>query len=150
MFYLKPLPKDAAEIVLWAHKTDFDPNEHWYEYLIGAAEEGSEILGLQFPTLRQYGGFIEVFRWSDGMALESLYVLKPFRQRGVGTATVKALEAECGDRLSIWASRVTAPFYRRLGYRRDEHQGGYIMTKGHGSGQNFTQAAAKYWKRPQD
>jgi GNAT superfamily N-acetyltransferase len=146
MFYLKPLQQDAAEVVLWAHRTDFDPTEHWYEYFMGAATEGAEILGLQFPTLREYGGFVEVFRWSDGMALESLYLFNPFRRRGVGTATVRALEAECGDRLSIWASRITAPFYERLGYARDPHQGGYIMTKRRYPGLTFTQAASQYWR----
>lgn len=146
VFYLKKLPQDTAEIVLWAHRTDFDPKEHWYEYLMGAATEGAEILGLQFPTLREYGGFVEVFRWDDGMALESLYILDSFRGRGVGTATVKALEHECRDRLSIWASRVTAPFYERLGYRRDTTQGGYIMTKGRKTGKTFTQAASQYWR----
>ena len=146
MFFLKPLPQEAAEVVLWAHKTDFDPTEHWYEYLIGAADEGAEILGLQFPTLREYGGFVEVFRWDDGMALESLYILDSFRGRGVGTATVRALEAECKDRLSVWASRVTAPFYERLGYVRDTTQGGFIMTKRRYPGKNFTQAASQYWR----
>lgn len=146
MFYLKPLSPEAAEVVLWAHKTDFDPTEHWYEYLMGAATEGAEILGLQFPALKQYGGFVEVFRWSDGMALESLYILDPFRGRGVGTATVRALEVECNDRLSIWASRVSAPFYQRLGYSRDPHQGGFIMTKRRHPGKTFTQAASQYWR----
>jgi GNAT superfamily N-acetyltransferase len=145
MFYLKPLTQEAAEVVLWAHKTDFDPKEHWYEYFMGAAAEGAEILGLQFPTLRQYGGFVEVFRWADGMALESLYIIDNFRGRGVGTATVRALEVECRDRLSIWASRVTAPFYEKLGYTRDANQGGFIMTKKPHPGKTFTQAARQYW-----
>jgi GNAT superfamily N-acetyltransferase len=146
MFYLKPLPQDAAEVVLWAHKTDFDLTEHWYEYFQGAASEGSEILGVQFPTIQQYGGFVEVFRWSDGMALESLYLFDPFRRRGVGTGVVRALEAECRDRLSVWASRISAPFYERLGYTRDTTQGGFIMTKHRYPGKNFTQAASQYWK----
>jgi GNAT superfamily N-acetyltransferase len=146
LFYLKPLRPDAAEVVLWAHRTDFDPSEHWYEYFMGAATEGAEIMGLQFPTLGEYGGFVEVFRWDEGMALESLYILSPFRQRGVGTATVKALEAECKNRLSIWASRVTSPFYERLGYRRDTRQGGWIMTKNNYPGRTFTQAASQYWR----
>jgi GNAT superfamily N-acetyltransferase len=146
MFYLKPLRQDAAEVVLWAHKTDFDPAEHWYEYFKGAATEGAEILGLQFPVIKEYGGFVEVFRWSDGMALESLYLFNRFRRRGVGTATVRALEAECDDRLSIWASRVSAPFYERLGYSRDTRQGGFIMTKRQHPGRTFTQAASQHWR----
>lgn len=146
VFYLKPLRPDAAEVVLWAHRTDFDPNEHWYEYFMGAASEGAEILGLQFPTLGEYGGFVEVFRWDEGMALESLYILSPFRHRGIGTATVRALEAECKNRLSIWASRVSSPFYERLGYKRDTRQGGWIMTKNNYPGRTFTQAASQYWR----
>ena len=146
MFYLKPLQQGAAEVVLWAHRTDFDPTEHWYEYLMGAATEGAEILGIQFPILREYGGFAEVFRWDDGMALESLYILDKFRGCGVGRATVKSLEAECGDRLSIWASRITSPFYQKLGYSRDETQGGFIMTKSRHTGKTFTQAASQYWR----
>ena len=149
MFYLKPLDPELAQLVLYTHKTNFDPQTHWYEYLIGAAAEKAEILGIKFPQSREYGGFVEVFRWSDGIALESLYILKGFRNQGIGTATVKSLEVESKNRLSIWASKTTAPFYSKLGYYRDVNQGGFIMIKNRNTGKTFTQAAAKYFGAPQ-
>jgi len=149
MFYLKPLDSELAELVLYTHKTNFDPKTHWYEYFIGAAAEKAEILGIKFPQSREYGGFVEIFRWDDGIALESLYILGNFRNRGIGTATVKSLEVESKDRLSIWAGRNTAEFYNKLGYYRDTRQGGYIMIKNKPvTGKTFTQAATQYFGAP--
>ena len=137
----------SAATVLHSHQSEFEKGEHWYEYLIGAVAEGAKIYGITVPVgfVRMYAGFIEVFEWEDGVALESLYLLPQYRKRGYGTTVVKYLEDACDDRLTIWAGRVTAPFYERLGYTRDTTQGGFMMTKGGRPGKTFTQAASRLW-----
>jgi GNAT superfamily N-acetyltransferase len=135
--------------VLWAHENEFEKGEHWYEYLVGAVAEGAKLWGITVPEdyYRVYAGFAEIFTWEAGAALESLYLFPKFRRQGIGTETVKTIEESCGDRLTIWAGRPTAPFYARLGYIRDESQGGFMMTKGISAGKTFTEAATKYWKQ---
>jgi GNAT superfamily N-acetyltransferase len=137
----------GAATVLWAHENEFQRGEHWYEYLIGAVAEGAKIWGITVPEdyYHVYAGFAEIFEWEEGAALESLYLFPKWRRSGIGTAAVKWIESGCNDRLTIWASRSTAPFYERLGYTRDDSQGGYIMTKRQSPGRTFTEAASQYW-----
>lgn len=144
---LRPLESGAAA-VLWAHQHDFEVGEHWYEYLIGATAEGASIWGILVPRdyYHVYAGFVELFQWDDGCALESLYILPKFRSQGIGSRVVKLLEKMSYDHLTIWAGRPTAPFYERLGYYRDTTQGGFMMTKGSYAGKTYTQAASQYWK----
>jgi GNAT superfamily N-acetyltransferase len=139
----------GAGAVLWAHESEFEKGEHWYEYLVGAVAEGAKLWGISVPEdyYYVYAGFAEVFTWEEGSALESLYLFPKFRRRGIGTKTVKMLEESCDDRLTIWAGRATSPFYARLGYIRDESQGGFMMTKGNSAGKTFTEVATKYWKQ---
>jgi GNAT superfamily N-acetyltransferase len=134
--------------VLWAHDKQFPPEEHWYEYLIGAVAEGAKIWGITVPEYyyHVYAGFAEIFEWEEGAALESLYLFPKWRHSGIGTAAVKWIESGCGDRLTIWASRSTAPFYERLGYYRDESQGGYMMIKHPSTGKNFQEADTRFWR----
>jgi len=133
---------------LWAHQKDFEIGEHWYEYLVGAVAEGASLWGIVIPEdyYFVYAGFVELFTWDDGCALESLYVFSKFRNQGIGSEVIKSLEEMSYDRLTIWAGRATAPFYERFGYERDTTQGGFMLTKGRYAGKTYTQAASQYWK----
>lgn len=138
----------GAATVLWAHEKEFQRGEHWYEYLVGAVAEGAKLWGITVPEdyYHVYAGFAEIFEWEEGAALESLYLFPKWRRTGVGTAAVKWIENGCGDRLTIWASRTTAPFYERLGYYRDKTQGGYMMIKHPQTGKTFQDADTRFWR----
>ena len=144
---LRPL-ESGAGAVLWAHQNDFEVGEHWYEYLIGATAEGASIWGILVPEdyYHVYAGFVELFKWEEGCALESLYIFSKYRNQGIGSQVVKTLEKMSYDRLTIWAGRASAPFYERLGYSRDTTQGGFMLTKGPYAGKTYTQAASQYWR----
>lgn len=134
----------GATAALWEARHRFEVGEHWYEYLIGAVAEGAILRAVETPQGR--AGFVEVFKWEDGMALESLYLFPEWRRRGVGSDVVRMLERECGNRLTIWAGRATCSFYERLGYTRDVSQGGFMMTRlDSPRGKTFTQAASQLW-----
>jgi GNAT superfamily N-acetyltransferase len=133
--------------VLWAHENEFQRGDFWYQYLVGAVAEGAKLWGIMVPEdyYYVYAGFAEIFEWEEGAALESLYLFPKWRRSGVGTAAVRLMERDWNDRLTIWASKSTAPFYHRLGYKRDTTQGGFIMTKDKNPGKTFTQAASQHW-----
>lgn len=133
--------------MLWAHETEFEKGEHWYEYLVGAVAEGAKLWGITVPEdyYHVYAGFAEIFEWEDCAALESLYLFPKWRRRGIGTAAVKWIERGCNDNLTIWAGRATSGFYERLGYRRDLDQGGFMMVKNPYPGKSFTEAATDKW-----
>ena len=138
----------GAAAVLWAHESEFERGEHWYEYLVGAVAEGAKLWGITVPEdyYHVYAGFAEIFEWEEGAALESLYLFPKWRRSGIGTAAVKWIENGCGDRLTIWASRSTAKFYERLGYFKDETQGGYMMIKHKHPGKTFQEADTRFWR----
>lgn len=136
---------ERAATALWEARHRFEIGEHWYQYLVGSAAEGAVLRSVE--TSLGLAGFIEIFQWEDGMALESLYLFPEWRRRGVGSAVVRLLEGECGNRLTIWAGRATCAFYERLGYTRDTSQGGFMMTRsGSPRGKTFTQAASQLWQ----
>jgi GNAT superfamily N-acetyltransferase len=137
----------GADAVLWAHESEFQRGDFWYQYLVGAVAEGAKLWGITVPEdyYYVYAGFVEIFEWEEGAALESLYLFPKWRRSGVGTAAVRLMERDWNDRLTIWASKTTAPFYHRLGYKRDTTQGGFIMTKDKNPGKTFTQAASQHW-----
>jgi GNAT superfamily N-acetyltransferase len=141
------LGKGAAP-VLWAHESEFQRGDFWYQYLVGAVAEGAKLWGIMVPEdyYHVYAGFAEIFEWEEGAALESLYLFPKWRRTGVGTATVKWIENGWNDRITIWASKSTAPFYHRLGYERDEQQGGFMMVKHKRPGKTFQEADTRFWR----
>jgi GNAT superfamily N-acetyltransferase len=138
----------GAAAVLWAHESEFEEGEHWYEFLVGAVAEGAKLWGITVPEdyYHVYAGFAEIFEWEEGAALESLYLFPKWRRQGIGTASVKWIENGCNDRLTIWAGRSTEPFYKRLGYERDSRQAGFMMVKHEHSGRTFQEADTRFWR----
>jgi GNAT superfamily N-acetyltransferase len=138
----------GAAAVLWAHESEFEKGEHWYEYLVGAVAEGAKLWGITVPEdyYYVYAGFAEIFEWEEGAALESLYLFPRWRRTGIGTKAVKWIEHGCNDRLTIWAGRSTEAFYKRLGYERDPRQSGFMMVKHQRPGRTFQEADTRFWR----
>ena len=106
MFTIRPAAAaDELIIIQMIRDEHLDPSSRkWQNFLV--AEDARKIIGIG-----------QIKRYADCQELGSLIVLQEYRNQGIASALIAALEAQAARPLYLMCESKMQPYYERFGYQ---------------------------------